>query len=259
MNKLKIGIDINEVLRARWLQFDRFYAQEFGEEGCPVEQPYVYDFFKYYKWEDTVEINKDLKEPEDMPEDINPLDYQLDEKLGEAPADFAIFKAPIETTLTAKQVYNRFMYEDFVFELFASAPIMYKDMDLHINRFHEKYKNTVDFIIVSKENSFSIPSTLFFLSKMRCRFKNYRFAETNEEMWEGLDILITADPELLVDVPIGKSTIKVIRPFNDDIASNFEIMQVNDLNSVNTDDKIVDVKFNKNEEFEKIINYIKPE
>ena len=55
--KLKVGIDINEVFRAKWLQFDRFYTQEFGEEGIP-EQPYVYDFFKNYKFEDTVEFIK---------------------------------------------------------------------------------------------------------------------------------------------------------------------------------------------------------
>jgi hypothetical protein len=242
--KLKIGIDVNEILRARWLQFDRFYVQEFGEEGAPKEQPYVYDFFGKYKWSGTTEVIKELKEPEDFPEDINPLDYQHNEKLGEAPADFALFKTPEEVHLTAKEVYNRFMYEDFLFEIFGSAPMMYKDMDLHVNKFYEKYKNTVDFVIVSKENIFSIPSTLFFLSKIRSRFGNYRFVETNEEMWEGLDILITTDPELLDGSPIR--TIKLKRPYNE---KNFNgiitpILQINDL---------ID-----NGEFEKIIDYIKP-
>ena len=82
--KIRIGIDINEVLRARWLQFDRFYVQEFGEEGVPKEQPYVYDFFKNYQWKDTVEKIKELKEPEEMPDDINPIHFQTDEKTGEA-------------------------------------------------------------------------------------------------------------------------------------------------------------------------------
>jgi hypothetical protein len=246
MNKrLKVGIDINEVLRARWLQFDRFYTEEFGLNGVPKEQPYVYDFFNKYKWSGTTEVIKELKEPENMPEDINPLDYQHDEKLGEAPADFAIFKAPQEIHLTAKEIYNRFMYEDFLFEIFASAPMMYKDMDLHVNKFYEKYKNTVDFVIVSKENIFSIPSTLFFLSKIRSRFGNYRFVETDKEMLEDVDILITTDPEIL-DVPTGKKLIKLKRPYNETCINGdiTPVLQIKDL---------ID-----NKEFEKIIEYIKP-
>ena len=49
--KLKIGIDINEVLRAKWLQFDKFYAQEFQEDGGEEIKPnYCWDFFKDYEW-----------------------------------------------------------------------------------------------------------------------------------------------------------------------------------------------------------------
>lgn len=253
--KLKIGIDINEILRARWLQFDRFYVEEFGKEGVPKEQPYVYDFFKNYEFHDITEVVKDLKEPEDMPDDINPLDYQYDEKLGEAPADIFLFKAPEEVKFTARQVYNRFMYEDYVFEIFATAPMMYKDMDLHVNKFYQKYKDFAEFIIVSKENLFSIPSTLSFLSKIRCRFSNYRFADTNSEtlnadMIEGLDVLITTDPELLGLTAITETkTIKFIklkRPYNEKSLNGIitPVLQINDL---------ID-----NKEFEKIINYIKP-
>lgn len=242
--KLIIGIDINEILRARWLQFDRFFDQEFGsEESAPTE--YVYDFFGKYPWKDRVEIVKDLKEPEDMPEDINPLDYQPSAELGgEAPADIFLFKAPEEVHLTAREVYNRFMYEDYLFEIFASAPMMYKDMDLHVNQFYFKYKDFADFVIVSKENQFSIPSTLFFLSKIRSRFNNFRFVETNEQMWENLDILITTDPELLDGEK--KSLIKLKRPYNEGCFEGIitPVLQIRDLLD--------------NPEFEKIINYVKP-
>jgi len=246
-SKLKVGIEINEILRARWLQFDRFYVQEFGEEELP-EQPYQYDLFGGYPWKDRTEVVKDLKEPEDMPEDINPLDYQVDEKTGEANADFALFKAPEEIHLTAKEVYNRFMYEDFVFEIHGSAPIMYKGLDLHVKNFYEKYKDTVDFVIVSKENEFSIPSTLFFLSKMMCRFPNYRFAKTNDEIWNGINVIITTDPELLdLHKDSDNTIIKLKRPYNENSYNGTitPVLQINDLNG--------------NEEFEKIINYIKPE
>ena len=240
--KIKVGIDINEVFRAKWLQYDRFYAQEFGEEGIP-EQPYVYDFFKYYKWEDTIETEKELKEPEDFPENINPIDYQIDDATGEAPADAFLFKAPKENKLTAKEVYNRFMYEDFVFELHASAPIMYKGMDVHVNYFNSKFCDTVDFTLMSIENRFSIPSTLFFLSKMTARFKNIRFVDDALEMWDNIDVLITTDPKLLeLGAPWGKKLIKLKRPYNVDIkAGSLEVLQIADLI--------------ENSEFEKIIKY----
>jgi hypothetical protein len=241
--KIKVGIDINEIFRAKWLQFDRFYAQEFGEEGVP-EQPYVYDLFKGYKFEDTTETIKELKEEGDLPENINPIDYQVD-KDGEAPADAFLFKKPEVIKLTAKEVYNRFMYEDYLFELHASAPIMYKGMDLHVNNFLEKYNNTCEFTLFSVENKFSIPPTLFFLSKMTCRFRNIKFVDDSIEMLNDVDVLITTDPKILsLGVPWGKKIIKMKRPYNDNIkSSSMEALQIYDL-------------FN-NPEFEKIIKYKK--
>ena len=116
MRKIKVGISIDEILRAKWLQFDRYYVQEFGEDGVP-DNPYVYDFFNNYKFNDIVEKIKELKEPEDTPDDINPIYYEVDKKTGEAPADVFLFKKEQEVKLNAKEVYNRFMYEDFLFEI----------------------------------------------------------------------------------------------------------------------------------------------
>lgn len=238
--KLNVGIDINEVLRARWLQFDKFYVEEFGEEGVP-ENPYVYDFFKEYKWEDKVEEIKILNE--DLPNNINPMDYLVD-KTGEAPIDYLAFKTE-KKEYKAKDVYDRFMFEDFVYEIHGSAPVLYRQLDLHVEKFYKKYMKYVDFTIVSKENWFTIPSTLFFLSKITSRFKNYKFVQSNEEMWDGIDILITTDPEILDGgTPEDKKVIKLLRPYNVNCQTgsiNEEIHQINDLNG--------------NEIFEKIIGY----
>jgi hypothetical protein len=247
--KVRVGIDVNEVLRARWLQFDRFYSQEFGDEGIPKTEPYVYDFFKHYAWKDTVEIVKELKEPEDMPEHINPIEYQPDATDGgKAPADAFLFKKPEEIKLTAKEMYNRFMYQDYLFEIFGSAPMMYRNMDLHVNNFLEKYQECADFTVISIENKFSIPPTLFFLSKITSRFKKYQFVDNSIDMWEHVDVLITTDPEILKGgAPFGKKLIKLNRPYNQNIPVGVlkkqEILQIADL---------ID-----NQEFEKIIKYKK--
>jgi hypothetical protein len=241
MSKLKVGIVIDEVLRAKWLQFDRFYVQEFGEDGVP-KQPYVYDFFYTYQWKDVVEEIKEMREPEDTPENINPIDYQIDEK-GEAPADFMLFKPVEKVSLTAKQVYNRFMYEDYLFEIHGAAPKMYTNMDLDVNNFLQKYEETVDFVVMSVENRFSIPPTLFFLSKISSRFKDYKFLDNSLDMWKHVDVLITTDPLIMgLGVPWGKKIVKLKRPYNENLnVGSLEVLQIADL---------ID---NKN--FEKIIKY----
>jgi hypothetical protein len=245
MSKIRIGIDINEVLRAKWIQFDKYFIEEFGEEKTPKENPYVYDYYNAYIFNNTVEIEKELKEPENMPNDINPLDYQHDKKLGEAPADIFLFKAPVKTELTAREVYNRFVNQDFLFEIFGAAPMMYRNMDVQVNKFLEQYEKNVEFTVLSVENKFTIPPTLFFLSKISMRFKNYKFIDKATDMWQHVDVLITTDPAILnFKIPWGKKLIKITRPYNENIkAGSIEVKQVADL---------ID---NKN--FEKIIKYKK--
>ena len=241
MGKKRVGIDINEVLRARWLQADRFYAQEFGEEGIP-EDEYVYDIWNEYEWKDTVETIKELKEPDEMVDDINPIHYQVD-KDGNSDADAFLFKPEEINVLTAREMYNRFMYEDFLFEIYGAAPKLYPQLDLDLNNFLLKYGDTVDFTIMSVENRFSIPPTLFFLSKIQARFQNYKFLENQLDMWKHVDVLITTNPEILKGgVPWGKKLIKLKRPYNVDlITGSMEALQVKDL----IEDK----------EFQKIIRY----
>jgi hypothetical protein len=241
MAKKRVGIDINEVLRARWLQADRFYAQEFGEEGIP-EDEYVYDIWNEYEWKDTVETIKELKEPDEMPDDINPLHYQVDED-GNSDADAFLFKPEETKVLTAREMYNRFMYEDFLFEIHGAAPKLYPQLDLDLNNFLLKYSDTVDFTVMSVENRFSIPPTLFFLSKIQARFQDYKFLENPLDMWKHVDVLITTNPEILkAGVPWGKKLIKLKRPYNVDlITGSMEALQVKDL----IEDK----------EFQKIIRY----
>lgn len=239
-NKKIIGIDINEILRARWIQFDRFYVEEFGEEGVPSEEEaYVYDYWNSYKWEDKEEEVKYLKE--DIPEDISPLDYQLDEK-GESNVDFLAFTTE-KLSLTAREVYNRFLYEDYCYEIFGAAPKMYQNIDKDAEKFYSTFNDQFEIALISKENWFSIPPTLFFLSKVTPRFSTYFFHETNEEIWDRVDYLVTTDPELIKSKQKGKKVVKLNRPYNE--------KENADLSRLNLIDLIED------QEFKKLINYKK--
>ncbi len=227
--KVVVGIEIDEILRAKWLQFDRYYVEEFGEAGVP-EQPYCYNYFKNYNWSPMTETLQELKEPDDMPENINPIDYVVDEKTGESDADFLLFKKAEKNELTPEQVYNRFMYEDFMFEIFASAPMMYKNMDSDVVKFIKKY-NDVEFVVISKENLITIPATLFFLSKTMSRFKNYKFIDSYDEVWDSVDVFITTNPDVFDLKPIDKKLITLKRPYNIGCYSDIDenITHLNDL------------------------------
>jgi len=238
-NKLKIGIDINEILRCRWMTFDKYYVQEFGEEGIPEGNPYSYDFFKTYKFEGVSKEENFLNE--ELPEDIHPKYYQVDPETGKADVDSMAFRKQT-INLTAVEVFNKFMYEDYLFEIHGLAPAMYKGLENDVQKFYQKYSNFAEFIIISKENGYTIPPTLFFLSKVMFRARKILFPQTNKELWKDIDILITTDPELLDNIPWNKKVIKADRPYNQNIKKGYiNILQLKDLND--------------NKEFEKLIKY----
>lgn len=240
---MKIAIDIDEVLRAKWFQFDKYYIEEFGESGVPENEPYTHDFFKNYEWKGKTEVEKFLKEDCKFPENIDPIYYQSNEN-GEAPADPFLFKPEEKKKLTPKEVYNRFMYEDYVLEIHGTAPLVEKNLIVDIMKLMSKYKKHVEFVVVSKENWFSIPATLFFLSKTMCRFKNYVFVEEYSEYWkQDFDLIITANPDVIRIKPKSKKHLKIIRPYNTEIDNGV-------INNINQLTDLID-----NVEFEKLINY----
>ena len=251
--KKVIGIDINEVLRSRSMQFDRFYAQEFGEEGCPPsDDPYKFDLRNDYVWKDGEETTNFLNE--DLPDDISPIDYAIDEETGESPIDSMAFK-PESKMVTADEKYKRFMYEDFNFEIHGSASPVYKGLDKHLELFYKTYKDQFDIKIVSKENWFSMPPTLFFLSKVMPRIKEYKFCETNEEIWDSVDILITTDPDLL-NRPAEKKVVKLTRPYNDELEADFDGLQIIDFIENDFDEETKKTKVKKScRDFQEFIGF----
>lgn len=249
MSKKIIGIDINEVLRSRSLQFDRYFVEEFGEENIVnPDQPYKFDLRNDYIWEDGDETIEYLNE--DLPDNISPLDYQIDEKTGKAPVDdFAFRKETVR--VTAEEKFKRFLYQDYLLEIHGTAPPLYKDLAKDLEKFFVTYKDQFDIVIISKENWFTIPPTLFFLSKLMPRIKQFIFVDTDEEVWNKVDILITTDPELLASKPKGKSVVKLTRPYNGDSSAELEAFQVIEFADAE--------RFNETtSKFKELIGYVEP-
>ncbi|MFW5847642.1 MAG: hypothetical protein ACOCVF_01805 [bacterium] len=217
-----LAIEIDEILRAKWLQFDRYYTEEFDEQN---EAIYTMDFRKNYKWDDMEEVINYLNE--ELPENISPMEYQVDDK-GEAPVDHMAFK-PKKEQLSADDVYKKFMYQDYLFEIHGGAPKMYKEIDLHFNQFIKKYQDYVNIVIFSEENILTIPPTLFFLSKVMSRVKTYYFLDEATEILDKANFVITTNPKILEKVQKGNQVIKLKRPYNEKLKANIEETNLVDL------------------------------
>jgi hypothetical protein len=150
----------------------------------------------------------------------------------------------------SKKDLNRFLYDEASLEIFGHADQMIENLMTKFNMFlvdiEEEEEHTIE--IVSREFLRSIPSTLFFLSKLGCRASNIRFVKQNDEEWGDLDILITANPEALKNKPKDKISVKIKAPYNSDVVGDFELDSILDfIMDGSLRDKILNTKITTQE------------
>lgn len=129
---------------------------------------------------------------------------------------------------TEDELYT-FLYEDFSLELFGHANEKYKNAVVDLNTLYSQHKETHDFLIISKEIGNSIPATLFFLSKTSCKIRNYKFLNSYSSVWDYSDVMITANPDILVNKPETKISIKIKTDYNQEIGADYEIDKLKDV------------------------------
>jgi hypothetical protein len=118
------------------------------------------------------------------------------------------------------EVYN-FLYKEHTMEIFGHAgSVEYNGMS-DLNDFYFDMRDAHEIIIVSDEIGKSKPASLFFLAKFGCLVENIKFYSeiTINSLWDSIDILLTANPNLLLNHPTNKRVIK----FNTDYNSNIQI------------------------------------
>lgn len=125
---------------------------------------------------------------------------------------------------------NSFLYLEAPLEIFGHADQMSDNLINQLNDFIMNMEDDTDhqIEIVSREVSKAIPSTFFFLSKTGARITNLRFVSSYEQKWDGLDVLITANPKALEMKPTGKISVKVKTPYNKDVPADYEIDSILD-------------------------------
>ena len=211
---MRIGIDVNGVLRDTVLKFDQLYTKHLIEK----EQ----DVFLGQTFELDMSGNTELIESKE-----NNFDYT---KLSEV------------TSLDFKKHYSfkndeelfSFMYEEYSMELFGHAPSSEMTTFNILNDLYFEFREKNDIVVVSSEIGKSKPSTLFFLSKFGCLLERvFFFSEvTKKSMWNEIDILLTADPTLLLEVPDGKIVVKYKTSYNKHLSSELEIESLSEFNEI---------------------------
>ena len=125
---------------------------------------------------------------------------------------------------------NKFLYSNSSLEIFGHADQMEDNIMNHFNMFVMDINDDEDHEvkIILREVDKAIPSTLFFLSKFGCRAEHIKFVKTYSEVWDEVDVLVTANPTLLKTKPKEKLSIKIKSSYNDNAESDFILDNFNE-------------------------------
>ena len=152
------------------------------------------------------------------------------------------FKYEVISDLTSLDIMNHlkfknkdelydFLYKEHTMEIFGHAGSVEPSGLVELNEFYLDLREFHDIIVVSDEIGKSKPASLFFISKFGCLVETVKFysESTVNSLWDSIDILLTANPKLLLNYPKNKMVIKFNTIYNEDIESDFNISSLKEL------------------------------
>lgn len=208
---MRIGIEVNGVLRDTIGKFTQLYEKHLVDQDPDT---YVGATYKL-----------------DMSGNTELID-QVDESFEyEIKSDVTSLNLMDHFAFRSNEELFSFTYEEYAMEIFGHAPSTETFTFNILNDFYYEFRDNNDLLIVSDEIGKSKPSTLFFLSKFGCLFEKVFFYSeaTKESMWNNVDILLTSNPDLLLNKPNGKVVIKYTTDYNKHVSSDYEISTLADL------------------------------
>jgi hypothetical protein len=139
----------------------------------------------------------------------------------------------IKNHLTFKnddEVYD-FLYKEHTMEIFGHAGSVEINGMMDLNEIYVDLRDKHDLLIVSDEIGKSKPASLFFISKFGSLIEQVKFySETTiNSLWDSVDILLTANPNLLLNCPNNKRVIKFESSYNDDVIVEHSIKTIKEL------------------------------
>ena len=209
----KIGIEINGVLRDTIGKFIQLYEKNMIEENETENNLKSFDV--------DMSGNTDLVIEEEN------------------------FKYEIKNEVTSLNLMNHFSfrnedelysftYEDFAMQIFGHAGSSETFTFNDLNEIYLKYRDNNELLIVSDEMGKSKPASLFFLSKFGCQLEKVKFYSntTINSMWDEVDVLLTSNPNLILEKPKDKIVVKYITNYNKNIKSDYEIEKLKDFDEI---------------------------
>ena len=192
---MRIGIEMNGVLRDTILKFRQLY-EKFNIDLMPELEEGQEPVFKY-----------EVIEPIDSLDLLNHF------------------------TFPSKDEFYSFMYEEHPMEIFGHSPSVEMSTMNDLNEFYYEMRDNHDILIVSDEIGKSKPASLFFLSKFGCLIEKVKFysESTIDSMWNEIDVLLTANPNLLLNCPKDKKVIKFETEYNKQVDSDLSITTLKEL------------------------------
>ena len=199
IKSMRIGIDLNDVIRDYSGQFKRMY-QKFIDSTFDIED-----------------------------EDINTLNFD----------ELYPFKN--------KEEYDKFKYIDYPYEIFARAEPVDKFMPFKLNnwlqvtlRDLEEDKIPDVMFFSPMEANLTIQASMAFLAKLPSRVREIYFPIDSSTIWDRCDIVITANPLLLNNVPDNRTVVKIEMPYNKDNECEYTFKSLLDL-IMDEEDKIINL------------------
>ena len=130
------------------------------------------------------------------------------------------------------ELYN-FLYKEHTMEIFGHSGSVEVSSMMDFNEFYLDVRDNHDISIVSDEMGKSKPASLFFISKFGCLVETVKFysESTINSMWDSIDVLLTANPKLLLNHPEGKTVIKFNTNYNSEINIEHSISSIKELKS----------------------------
>ena len=205
----RIVIEINGVLRDTIGKFTQLYEKHMIDksEVDPTNQTYLIDL--------SGNTELELAESQFKYEILN---------------DVTSLDLSSHFSFPSKDELYSFMYEEYTMELFGHAPSSEMLSFNILNDIYYNLRDTYDLMIVSDEIGRSKPSSLFFLSKFGCLIEKVLFYSeiTKNKMFNEIDILLTSNPDLLLNKYENKILIKYETQYNKHIPSEFTIKSLSE-------------------------------
>jgi len=213
---MKIGIEINGVLRDTISKFTELYEKHLVDSHLNESTNKTYEIEFSGDTDEVIEFNENVE--------VNNFEYKV-------LSPVTSLDLGSHFSFPSKDELYSFMYEEYTMELFGHAPSTEMLSFNMLNDIYYNLRDTYDLIIVSDEIGRSKPSSLFFLSKFGCLVEKVFFYSeiTKKNMLDEVDILLTSNPDLLLNKPDNKIIIKFITDYNKIIESDYEISSLSDL------------------------------